>query len=119
MSEQEPPNDLLLFPFGIPEAFARNLPYHDDRRLLGIHTAGGRCTITDGVYSQVGAGFSLYGELLYPPQIQDWLDEHEIDLGSDVGPPTHWLLFDRAETKAYISPAEKARDKVITQRLHE
>lgn len=118
MKEHEP-RSLIPLPFDLPEAFAQRLRYRQDRRLIGIHTAGGRCTITDGVHTLVGADHHVYDELMAQPQVQDWLWKHEIDLGSSEGPPTHWLLIDRQENRGYISPAGVARDKVRTQRLEE
>jgi hypothetical protein len=121
MKEQGRPSmpNVTPLPFDLPEAFAERLRYRHERRLVGIHTNGGRCTITDGVDTLVGADHHVYGELMRQTEVQDWLAEHEVELGSSYGPPTHWLLVDRLENRAYISPAGAARDKVRTQRLEE
>jgi len=66
-----------------------------------------------------GADHYVYGELFHQPIVRAWLVEYEIELGSDLGPPKHWLLVDQQENLAYISPAAAARDKIRTQRLDE
>jgi hypothetical protein len=118
MTEHEPPS-LIPLPFPLPLAFAERLRYQWDRRLVGVHTEGGRCTITDGVNTLDGGSYAVLEELLYQPGVLPWLDERQIDLGSDYRPASHWLIVDRKENHAYLSRAIAARDKVRTQRLEE
>jgi hypothetical protein len=117
MSESEA--HLQPFPFEIPAGFVERLRYRQERRLVGVHTDGGRCTITDGVDTLIGADHHVWGELMHQPQVRDWLWVRAIDLGSDLGPPSHWLLVDRTDNQGYLCPAKPAWDKVRTQRLDE
>jgi hypothetical protein len=111
--------DVLPFPFSLPSDFAERLRYRWDRRLVGIHTEGGRCTVTDGVNTLDGGSYAVLEELVLQPMVSAWLWEREIELGSEYTPATHWLMVDRQENQAYLSPAGAAWEKVRTGRLEE
>ena len=118
MTEHES-RSLIPLPFELPEAFTERLRYRQDRRFVGVHTDGGRCTITDGVDTLVGADHHVFGELMHQSKVQTWLEERDINLGNSAGPPSHWLLVDRLMNVGFIAPARAARDRVRTQRLEE
>jgi hypothetical protein len=116
--DSPPPDDLRVFPFELPPAFAERLLYRWERRLLGVFSESSEVVVTDGEHTFDG-NYYAYEELLYLGGVLSWLEESQIDFGSLMTRPTHWLLVDRLENCAYISPATKARDKVRTQRLEE
>jgi hypothetical protein len=116
VKEQE---NILPLPFPLPPAFAERLRYRWDRRLVGIHTEGGRCTITDGVNTLDGGTYAVLEELVLQPIVSAWLWERELELGNEYQPSSHWLIIDRGENRAYLSPAGAAWEKVRTQRLEE
>lgn len=82
--------------------------------------AGDEVAYDDGEHYAAGMSDRyVYWELTRRPEVFAWLWGHEVNLGNSEEPPTHVLLVDQAEERAYITPFKKAIDKLKTQRLEE
>jgi len=122
MSEREQLPDITRLPFPLPLAFLERFGYPYDRRLVGVYweRAGDDVAFDDGVHAATGlADHYVYWELTRQPQVQAWLWDQEINLGNSEERPTYWLLIDRLDNRAYISPVRAAIEKVKAQRLKE
>jgi hypothetical protein len=111
---------MLKSPFRVTPDFLTRFGYRGGRRFVALfwEPCGDEACYDDGISYACGlCDNRLYLAFIRRPEVQRWLDENGIHLGSSDETARHWLVVDAGTGEVYATHRHDARATLLRQRL--
>ena len=106
--------------FRLPSGFLDAFGYPGGRRFVALYwePCGDEASWDDGISSAVGMSDNwLYLDFIRQPNVRQWMEANNLNLGNSGESATHWWLADRATGDLYAGPRREAYAVVHNQQL--